>query len=136
MFAGCRVQARVGEAKPLDRFAAQDVRVYDLVYIGLCDVSVPNCFGINHDVRPVLALVEATGLIGAYSALQPAFGKLLLEEFLQPSFRSWIAASSRVARRTLVSADKDMLFEFGHQDMHSRTLSSVLTRFYRGAAIM
>ena len=116
VFAGWRVQARVGEAKAFYRSAAEDVRFDDLVDVGLGDVSVPDGVGVDDEVGAVFALVEASGLIGADFAFQAALGQFLFEEFLQFGFGGGIAASSGMSRRALVSADEDVFFEFGHQD--------------------
>jgi hypothetical protein len=111
------VEARVGEPQAFDGQSTDDMRVYDFIDVRFRDVPVPNCFRIDDYVRPVLALVEAAGLIGAHPAFQSALGKFLLEEFLQPRFCSWIAASSGMAGWTLISADEDMFFKFWHQAM-------------------
>src|SRR5579863_6884446 len=114
VFAGFGVEAGVGDAETFDRAAAQDVRFDDLVYVGFGDVAVPDGVGVNDDVGPVLALIEASRLVGADPALQTALGQLLLEEFLQAGFGGGIAAAARMACGALVSADEDVLFEFGH----------------------
>src|SRR5579871_4220149 len=109
------VQTLVGEAQTLDRLAADDVRLDDFVDIGLGDMAVPDGVGIDHDVGPVLTLIEAAGLVGAHATFESTLGQLLLEEFLQPGFGERIAASARMACRALVPADEDMLFELRHQ---------------------
>ncbi len=127
MFAVVGVQTGVGEAQPLDRYAVEDVRLYDLFHIGLGDVPIPDCVGIDHDIRPVLALVEASSLIGAYFAFQSMLGEFLLEQFLKTGFGSWIATPSGMACGALIPAYEDMFFEFWHQATHWRTSSSVST---------
>lgn len=109
-----RVEAVFGETQALDGPPFDDVRLHNLLDIGFADMSIPDRFGINHNVRSVLALVEASGLIGAHAAFQPMLGEFLLEDLLQPRFRSRIAASPRMARGALVSANEDMSFELGH----------------------
>jgi hypothetical protein len=47
--------------------------------IGFGDVSVPDCIRVDHNVGTVFALIEAAGLIGADSPLQPVFCQFLLE---------------------------------------------------------
>jgi len=86
VFAGFCVQTLVGEAKAFYGVAAYDVRLDDLVYVRLGDVAVPDGFGIYDYVRTVLALIEATGLVGADAAFQSAGGQLLFKEFLQAGF--------------------------------------------------
>ncbi len=65
MFTGGGIEAGVGDLQPLHRFAVEDVRLDDLVDIGQGDMSVPNGFWIDDDGRPVLALIEASGFVGA-----------------------------------------------------------------------
>jgi len=115
MFAGCGVQAGVRQAEALDRLAAEDVGLDNLVDVGLGDVAVPDCVRVDDDVRAVLALIEAARMIGADFAFEAALGEFLLEEFLQIGFRGGIAASTRMARRALVAADENMFFELGHE---------------------
>jgi hypothetical protein len=82
MFAELGIEARFGQPKPLDRSAFDNVRLHDLLHISFGDVAIPDRVGVNHDVRPMLALIKATGLVRPHTSFQPAFGKLLLEEFL------------------------------------------------------
>ena len=114
MLAGFGVQARVRDAQSLDRPSADDVRFDDLIHIGLGDVAVPYRIGIDHEVGPMLALVETAGLVGSHSSLEPALRQFLLEQLLQLGLGGGIAASSRMAYWTLVSADEDMFVEFRH----------------------
>ena len=115
MFAGWGVKAGFGQAQALHRFSPHDVGLDNLIDIGLGDMPVPDCVGIDDDVRAVFALIEAARLISAYLALQSAFCQLLLEEFLQPGLGGGIAAPPGMSRRTLVSANENMFFELRHQ---------------------
>ena len=114
MLAGFRVEAFVLQAEALYRFSAYYVGLDDLVYICICDLAIPDGIRINDEIGSVLALIQAAGLVRADSAFQAASGKLLLKEFLQVGFGGWVAATSRVAGRTLVTADEDVSFKFGH----------------------
>jgi hypothetical protein len=115
MLAACGIQAFFGQAQALDRPSAYDVRLNDLFDVGFTNPAIPDGIGIDHHVRPVLALVEAAGLIGTDASLQAMGSQFLLEEFLQASFRQRITASPRMPCRSLVSANKDMFFEFRHR---------------------
>lgn len=79
MFTGGSVEARVGQLQALDGFAADDVGFDDLVDIGLSDVPVPDGIRIDDQIRAVLALIEATRLIGPYLAFEAAFREFLFE---------------------------------------------------------
>ncbi len=115
MFAAFSIKAGVGQAQPLDWLPANDVRFDDLVYVGFGNVPVPDGFWIDNDCWTVLALIQTAGLIRPHFALQAALRELLLECLLQLGLGGWIAASPRIARRTLVPADEDMLLEFRHR---------------------
>jgi hypothetical protein len=115
MLAACGIQALFGQAQALDRSPAYDVRLNDLFDVRFANVAIPDRIGIDHHVRPMLTLVEASGLIRANASLQAVGSQLLLEELLEASFRQRIAASARMPCRSLVSANKDMFLEFRHQ---------------------
>ena len=114
MFADRSIQACVCESQSLDWSSADNVGLNDFVHIGFAHVPVPDRFRIDHDVRSVLALVEASGLVRPHSPLQSAFGEFLLEELLQPGFGGGIAAASRMACRSLVATDENVVLELGH----------------------
>jgi len=65
----------------------------------------------------VFALVKASGLVGAHSALQSALGQLHLKQLLQLGPGGGIATSARMPWRTLVSADENMALEFWHPNI-------------------
>jgi hypothetical protein len=92
------------------------VRLDDLIDIGFGDMSIPDGVRIHDDIRPVLALIEAAGLVGPDSPFKPSQRQLLFECFLQLRLCYRIAASSRMARGTLVPADKYMFFKLRHRD--------------------
>jgi hypothetical protein len=114
VFAGFGIQAGVGQAKALDRVSTDSVRIDNLVDVRFGDMAIPDGLGINDDGGSVLTLIEASRLVGAHASRQSALGEFLLEELLQFGFGGRIAAASGIARRALVSADEDMLFEFRH----------------------
>ncbi len=72
MYARRGIEARVSYSQTFYWLAANDMRVENFVHIGGRDVSIPNCFGIDHDIGTMLALVEAAGVVGANSSLQTA----------------------------------------------------------------
>ena len=119
------IQAGVGQAEPFHRSAANNVRLNNLLDIRLGHSAIPYRIWINNDVGAVLALIETSSLIGANLALQPALSQFLLEQLLQFGLRKWIAASPRMPRWTLVSADKDVFLKFRHQaTVRTGTVSS------------
>jgi hypothetical protein len=114
VFAGWGIQAGIGQAESFDWLTCDDVGVDDLVDVGFGNVSVPDGVGVDDDVRAVLALIEASGLVGADAAFQSTLGEFLLEKFLEPGFGGGIATSAGMACGALVSADEDVFFEFRH----------------------
>ena len=114
VLAGFRVQARVGDTQALDWLSADDVGFDNFIHIGFGDVAVPDCVGVDDNIGPVFALIEAAGLVGSHSALQAALRQLLLEQLLQLGLGGGIAAASGMACWALVSAHEDMFVEFRH----------------------
>ena len=116
MLTGFGIETRFRKPESLDRTSSKDVRLDDLINIGFGDMSIPDGIRIHNNIRPMLALIEAAGLVGADSASEASHRQLLFERFLQLRFGHRIAASSRMACWTLVSADKNMFFKLRHQD--------------------
>jgi hypothetical protein len=107
------IQDGVGNDEALDRAAAYDVRFDNFVDVFRFDASVPDCLGVNHDRRAQLALIQATGFVGA-DIFQSALRQFGLEEALQFALACWIATAARVAFFPLIHANKNVLVEFGH----------------------
>jgi hypothetical protein len=79
MFAGGSVEAGVGQHEAPHRFAPEDMRLNDLLDIGLGDVPIPHRLRVNHNVGTVLALVETARLVGTHFAFEAVFRQFLLE---------------------------------------------------------
>lgn len=76
------VDARVLHYQPLNGFAADDVSIDNLIHIFGLHPAIPDSIGIHHQIRTMLALVEAARLVGSDFAFQTTFRQLLLEELL------------------------------------------------------
>lgn len=111
--AGC-VEAVFGDHEALDGLAVHDVGLDDLVDIGGAHAPVPNGVRVDDDGRAMLALVETSRHVGAHAFLQSAQCEFLLELKLQLRLCLRIAAAARMARITLVTADKQVPFELRH----------------------
>ena len=109
-----RVQTRIWNDQPLHQLSTQDVRVDDLVNIGQGHMPVPDSIRINHDVGTVLALVEASSLVGTNFSFQSVRRQFLLEGQLQLRMARGVATASRMPRRALISADKDVPLKLRH----------------------
>jgi hypothetical protein len=116
VFTSCGIQTGIWQSQALYWFSSNNVRFDNFVHVGGGYAPVPDGFRIDDQVGTVLALIEATGLVGSHSFFQSALRQLLFEEFLQFGFGFRIAASSRMSRRTLVSTDEDMLLKLGHDE--------------------
>ena len=68
MLAVC-IKAGVRDPQPLNRTTSYDVSIDNFVDILQFHPPVPHSLGINHYSWAVLALVEASGLIGANLSL-------------------------------------------------------------------
>lgn len=115
VFAGFGIEAFIGEAEAFDWLSIDDVGFDDFIDVGFGDVSVPDGFWIDDEIRPVFALIEAPGLVGANASLQTTGGEFLLKEFLQVCVGLRIAASARMACWALIAADEDVVLELWHR---------------------
>jgi hypothetical protein len=113
----CGVQAFILQPQSFHRTPADNVRVHDFIHVSQGNSAVPDGLGIDDKVRPVLTLVQASGLVGAYSAFQPALGQFLLEQLLQLGLLRRITTSARMSRWALVPANENMALEFRHGDI-------------------
>jgi hypothetical protein len=114
VLAACAVQALVFQHQALNRTPADNVGVHDFIHVRQRDSAIPDGLGIDHEIRPVFALVQAAGLVGAHSTLQTALSEFQLKQLLQLGPGGWITTSARVSGRPLVPADKNMALEFRH----------------------
>lgn len=108
------IEAGAGEPQPLDGAAMDEMLGDNFVHIFKPDEAVPDSLGIDHDRRAMLALVEATGLVGADEVLEAGIFDGVLEggfELLAASGKTAWAGRGFIA---LVGADEDMVLKFRH----------------------
>jgi hypothetical protein len=108
------IDALVFDSEPLDRLAADDVALQDLLDIFELDIPVPNSLGINDHVGAVLALVEAPRRVGPHRGLQVPLLDLYLEALSKTSAPIGVATASRVPLRAGVGANEEVVLETGH----------------------
>jgi hypothetical protein len=117
MFTAAGIQALVSQPESFHRTSSHDVGFHNLVYIIQRDSSIPDCFRINHNVWPMLALIQAAGVIGANSALQSELRQFLLESRVQFGPSARIAAAAHMALGAHIAADENVAFKFRHGSM-------------------
>jgi len=110
------VDAGIGQHQALDGFAANYVRVDDLVHIGGRYAAIPDGIGIDDQVGSVLALVKAAGLVRAHFPLQATLGQFLLKKLLEAGCSAGITAAAGMSHWPLIAADKDVFLKLRHPD--------------------
>jgi hypothetical protein len=73
------IYAGISQSEALNWLATDNVAVNDFVHICRCDATIPDRVRVDHNIRPVFALIEAARLIRPYSSLQSALDQLPLE---------------------------------------------------------
>ena len=91
MWTALSIETRIWDHQPFHNRVARNVLIDDLIYVRHCDPAIPNRLRINHHRWPMLALVQASGLVGSDLAFQPALCQSGLERLMQFSAASWIA---------------------------------------------
>ena len=113
MGAGAGVQAILGEAKPLNRPSGNQVLGDNLLGIRSPHIAVPDGLRVDHDHRPVLALVQAARLVDANLPGQPGSLGELLQAGVQVAASVAGARGPGRARGAGVVANKNVAFEGG-----------------------
>jgi hypothetical protein len=117
------VEAIVGDQEIVEDLAIDDGTGDDPGDILGRDRPIPDALGVNDHDRPVLALVEAAGVIGPGGPGDPGLVEFLLEEVAERLTARGIAASTRVVGIASVAADEDLVSERGHFSSWSRKQS-------------
>jgi len=108
------VQARVGYRQVIQDFAPHDRLGHDPRDVPDLYPTVPDSLGIDDDRWTVLALIEATGVIGPRQATETRGIQLLLERRAQRLSAFWITTAAAMAGVANVAADEDMVRESSH----------------------
>ena len=95
-------------------FAADDMVDQDLSNVGLRPRPIPDAFGVDDDTRAVLAMIEASRLVGANDAFKPEPVYFLFHKLLKAHRTVIRARPPWVALGTLVDAHEDVTAEVGH----------------------
>jgi len=105
------INALLGQPQPLHRPPRHQVLGHNLLGIFRFHVPVPHRVGINHHRRPVLALVQAAGLVDPHLPSQSGLAAQLLQPRVQFALSIGGAARPRRIGGACVMADKNMAFE-------------------------
>src|SRR5688500_2571715 len=92
----------------LDHPSIQHVLIDDLVDVRLVDVRVPDRVGIDHHARPLLAAVEATGLVHAHLAGTRKAERLDAALGVVAHARGALVVAAGAAAVALVAAEEDV----------------------------
>ena len=114
MRAHSRVQAAFRQPQPLHRPSMHQVLLHNLVHIARLRKPVPHRFRIHHHHCPVLALVQAAGLVDAHPALQPRRLRRILQRILQSPALPARTTRPRRRRIALVRTHKHMMLKAWH----------------------
>ncbi len=94
--------------------ALDDVVLHDFGYVGFGLDLIPHAFGIDHDTRPLGAMIEAPGFIGAYDVFQVQPLRFLLEVGVE-GFRSKLGTTpTGIVGAPLVCTDENMTLKRWH----------------------
>jgi hypothetical protein len=109
------VDAGVGKTEAFNGAAVEEVLLDDFFGVARVGEAVPDGFGVDDQDGPVLALIEATGLVDADAVLEAGGLDGILEgaaEFLAV-FVAAAGAGSRIV--ALVEANKEVMFKDRHR---------------------
>jgi hypothetical protein len=115
MWARRIIQAIVWNAEPLDRLTVDDMRIDNFVHVSGFLHGIPHGLGIHDHGWAVLALIQASSLVGANRIFDSPLREFGFECSVQVARLLRIAATARMVSRTGVGADKKMMFEFWHR---------------------
>src|SRR2546428_6010232 len=113
-------QLMAGHKEALDDLPSHDVLLHDLGHVLLGACPVPDTFRVHDDAGPVLAVIQAAGLVRPDDPFEPQPFHFLLHELLQTDRSVVRAAPAGIALGTLLDAHKDVAFERGHLTLLTR----------------
>jgi len=113
MRAGFAVDAFVGDTQTLDRPAMHEVFLHNLRRVFGPHASIPDRIRINHDRWPMLALIEAAGLVDAHFSAEAGVLGLLLQHGEKLAFAIFGAGRAWSALGAHIVADENVTFKDG-----------------------
>jgi hypothetical protein len=113
MRAALGVQALVRDAQPFHGPAGDQVLCNDLRGVLGTHAAVPDGLRIDHYRGPVLALVQAAGLVDPHARAKAGLFRQLLQACVQLAFSIGCAGGARCIGGTGIVADKYVAFKYG-----------------------
>src|SRR5271170_289891 len=112
MRTGSSIQALRCKTQSLHRTAVPQMLFDDFVQVFWLHKSVPNLFRINHDRLPMLALLEAAGLVDPQHAMKLRGPHLVFQKRMKLALAVRAAGRPRRTRLPLVGANEDVAIKF------------------------
>jgi hypothetical protein len=106
------VEAFVGDDEALDRAASDEVLADDLRHVFGFDATVPDSLGVDDNSGAVLALIEASGLVGAHARGEAGSFQGVFEMAVEFTFAVGGTGRAGTAGFANVGANEEMAFEF------------------------
>jgi len=117
MGAGLGIDAFVGETQALDGTAGDEVLVDDFGGVFGADMAVPDGLRVNDDSAPMLALIEAAGLVDAHAGAEAGSLDELLDGGMKFALTVGIAGGARGVGGAGIGADKHVAFKRGQEGL-------------------
>jgi hypothetical protein len=108
------IEASFGEPETFHWTSMDKMFADNLLHIVDLNEAIPDRLGIDHNHRPMLALIKAAGLIRPDLGLQPGSLNGIFEGGFELLASSWKAAWPGRVLVPLVGADKDMALKCRH----------------------
>jgi hypothetical protein len=126
------IDAGAGKAEAFDRAAVEEVLLDDLFGVAGFGEAVPDGVGIDDEDGPVLALVEAAGLVDANAVLEAGGFDGILEGATK--FLGMLVGAAGAGRLVaLVETDEDVVFEGWHTGIGCRRQGAEIRRGWKAA---
>jgi len=124
------IDAGAGKAEAFDRAAVEEVLLDDLFGVAGFGETVPDGVGIDDEDGPVLALVEAAGLVDANAVLEAGGFDGILEGSAE--FLGMLVGAAGAGRLVaLVETDEDVVFEGWHTWIGCRRQGAEMRRGWK-----
>jgi hypothetical protein len=115
MRTGRIIEAGINDQEIVQNLAFHDRLLDDSWYVFDRHLPIPNPLGIDHDGRPMLALIETASAIGSHQRASPDATEFLLKRIAKRGFATGIAGAARMIGSALIATDKQMACKGWHR---------------------